>query len=469
MPNTKIATIKGPVGPKGDTGDTGSTGNTGPIGVTGGKGLTGPVGPVAVSADTNNAATLGSDSKLLVPAVPFPIADATKNGLLRKVSGNTTDLVDGTNHTQDFTAALKPTIWNVRLNSYNAIGNPNFEVDQANIGAQVTGGRVADRWILGVNGTAVVTGYQTPYGSGGVVIPGTNYVISSQTVRLFISTTQASFTGSNYIQFYTWLEGPFWRELSQGVHSLSILCQCSVSPFTFAVALRDMGASSQTTRSLVLPFTYNAGGGVLQLLTAPNLPAFPSGNFTTAPGVASLQLSITPACGPTYSAPTSGPTWQNGNFIGFTGQGNLAATSAASLYIAFVQHEPGPYCTPLIDLPFPKNLRSCQRYFAKGASYNVKLPTSGNNYRWIGSHIQGTTAVRCNVHYPVDMATSPVVTMYDYLANLNQVYLETIGNVAIASAGGDSAGILSVALSAAQTTTYQGSAVLGQWKADTGW
>jgi len=468
MPNTKTATLKGPVGLKGDTGDTGATGSTGPTGVTGGKGLTGPAGPIVVSADTNNAARLGSDSNLLVPTVPFPIADATRNGLLRQVSGLTTDLVDGTNHTQDFTTALKPTIWNVRLNSYNALGNPNFEVDQQNIAGQVTVGRVIDRWFLGVNGTAVVTGYQFPFGSGGTVIPGTNYIITAQGVRLFISTAQASLTGSNYVQFYQFVEGPAWRSLSTGVHSLSILCQCTVSPFTFAIALRDMGASLQTTQSLVLPFTYNAGGA-WQLLTAPNLPAFPSGNFTTAPGVVSYQLSITPACGPTYSAPTSGPTWQSGNFIGFTGQGNLAATSAASLYIAFVQHEPGPYCTPPIELPFPKNLRACQRYFAKGASYNVKLPTANNNYRWIGTHVQSSAACRCNIHYPVEMAKAPTISMYDYQANLNQVYLETVGNVAFSSTSGDAAGILAVNLAAAQTTTYNGSAVLGQWKADTGW
>ena len=468
MPNTKTMTLKGPTGPKGDTGNTGATGSTGPIGVTGGTGLTGPAGPIAVSADANNAARLGSDSNLLVPTSPIPIADATRSGLLRQVSGLTTDLVDGTNHTQDFTTALKPTIWSVRSNSYNAIGNPNFEVDQQNIGAQVTTGRVVDRWWLGVNGTAVVTGYQFPFGTGGTVIPGTNYIITAQSVRLFVSTAQASLTGTNYTQFYTWLEGPVWRELSQGVHSLSILCQCTVSPLTFAVALRDMGSTSTTTTSLVLPFTYNAGGA-WQLLTAPNLPAFPSGNFSTAPGVPSAQLSITPACGPTYSAPTSGPTWQSGNFIGFTGQGNLTATSGASLYIAFVQHEPGPYCTSLIELPFPKNLRSCQRYFSKSASYNIKLPTSGNNYRWIGTHVQSSTAVRCNVHYPVEMAKSPTITMYDYLANLNQVFLETVGNVAISSVTGDSAGINAVALAASQTASWNGAGVLGQWKSDTGW
>lgn len=83
--------------------------------------------------------------------------------------------------------------------------------------------------------------------------------------------------------------------------------------------------------------------------------------------------------------------------------------------------------------------------------------------------MQSSTAVRCNVHYPVEMAKSPTITMYDYLANLNQVFLETVGNVAISSVTGDSAGINAVALAASQTASWNGAGVLGQWKSDTGW
>src|SRR6516165_446511 len=79
------------------------------------QGPTGPTGPPSgVSTDSGNIATLGSDAKILVP---------------------------------------QSAITAMRLRSFNAIGNPNFEVDQRNCGNSVNfpaGGYlktfVNDRW-----------------------------------------------------------------------------------------------------------------------------------------------------------------------------------------------------------------------------------------------------------------------------------------------------------------------------------
>ena len=62
-----------------------------------------------------------------------PLADTTQDGLLRKVSGLTTDFVDGTNHCQDLGSGIKL----VMPRLFNSIGNPTFEVDQRNIGNAV--------------------------------------------------------------------------------------------------------------------------------------------------------------------------------------------------------------------------------------------------------------------------------------------------------------------------------------------
>jgi hypothetical protein len=61
-------------------------------------GLPGAAGSAAVSADSGNRATLGSDSRIYVPASSSVLADNTRNGLLKQVSGSTRDLVDGTNN-----------------------------------------------------------------------------------------------------------------------------------------------------------------------------------------------------------------------------------------------------------------------------------------------------------------------------------------------------------------------------------
>jgi hypothetical protein len=80
-----------------------------PTGGQGYLGIPGLVGPTVVSTDSGNAATLGSDSRIFVPAIA--LADNTKNGLLNQVSGSNRDLVDGTNNCAD--AAVR-TSWRKR-------------------------------------------------------------------------------------------------------------------------------------------------------------------------------------------------------------------------------------------------------------------------------------------------------------------------------------------------------------------
>src|SRR5258708_39852891 len=100
---TKTGSIRGPAGAQGATGAASTVpGPQGPQGIQGNPGPTGPAGPIP------------------------PIADATQDGLLRRVSGLTTDFIDGSNHCQ----ALQPVIWSARLRSFNTVGNPTFEVDQ---------------------------------------------------------------------------------------------------------------------------------------------------------------------------------------------------------------------------------------------------------------------------------------------------------------------------------------------------
>src|SRR4249920_1872481 len=81
-------------------------------------GAPGPIGPTAVSSDPGNIAVLGSDQLILVP---------------------------------------QSTLWSQRLRSFNAIGNPNFEVDQRLAGGVVPPNGsltfVCDRWQTAKNGT----------------------------------------------------------------------------------------------------------------------------------------------------------------------------------------------------------------------------------------------------------------------------------------------------------------------------
>src|SRR4029077_7860842 len=93
-------------------------------------------------AHASTHVTGGTD--IIVPA------SASTAGLLKQLSGNTTDFVDVTNTCQNLVTAIQPTIWSARLRSFNAIGNPTFEVSQRNAGNSVSnpssGAFVIDRW-----------------------------------------------------------------------------------------------------------------------------------------------------------------------------------------------------------------------------------------------------------------------------------------------------------------------------------
>jgi len=80
----------GAQGPQGPIGTTGLTGPQGSVGSAGPQGPQGIPGPTAVSADANNQATLGSDSRIFVPLTPAGSnANPTMNGTAAPGTGTT--------------------------------------------------------------------------------------------------------------------------------------------------------------------------------------------------------------------------------------------------------------------------------------------------------------------------------------------------------------------------------------------
>ena len=329
----------GPTGPQGNPGTTGGTGPQGPTGptgpqgnpgATGSAGPQGPAGPTTVSADAGNVATLGSDAKIYVP-------DPT------------------------------PAIWSARLRSFNAIGNPTFEVDQRNVGNQVVSGFMVDRWTPGRVGTVAYTSQRvTPSPGNQPQAPGTSFNLSNALGRIVITTAQSTLGANDYLHILQTVEGPCFRELASDVHSISMLVKSSVANLKFAVALRDSGpATTSLVKLCTIPIA-----NTWTLIQLPNLPAWPSGNFSSSPGAVGYQFSICLAAGSNMIAPAA-DTWQTGPFLGAPGMSNLAATLNATFDVGFVQHEPGAVCSTLIDKPFTQNLDECLRYYQKTYRYGV--------------------------------------------------------------------------------------------------
>jgi len=421
------STVPGPQGPQGTTG---ATGAQGPIGNTGTTGAAGPPGPSAVSANAGNIATLGSDSLILVP---------------------------------------QSTIWSVRLRSFNAVGNPNFETAQRNIRNAIVnpanGALIEDRWSAGNN--ALNPTFQGSDATGaigaGIMVPGTSYVITTGSMKITVGTQKASLAAADHVEITQLVEGPNFRPLMSDVHSCSILVRSSVPNLKFGLALRDQTNSNSLTKLCSL-----GAANTLALIQLPNLPAWPpAGVFTPSPGSIGYKLSICVACGTTLTSAANN-TFQNGNFIGAIGQDNLLATAGATFEVFFVQHEPGPLCTTLIDKPFSQNYDECLRYFCKSYNYGVALNTAS-----VGGYISQFVAASQNpiggARFPKPMAKVPSITGYSAVGGANNVYDATAPTNRAISGNYGVPG--EVGFGGFTVTTPNGGIANYQWhySADTGW
>jgi hypothetical protein len=474
MPNTKIANVTGPKGAKGTTGGTGNTGSQGPPGNTGLTGAQGLPGPRTVSANANNKAILGSDSLVYVPLPSVGLATPSASGLLQQVSGNTTDYIDGTNNSQAmYGPTSQPVIWSVRMRSINAVGNPTFEVDQRNIGnATTVQGFALDRWTLGSGGAPTPTwAFSQKQVATNVVWPGTSQVVSRSALQITLTTPQASLSTNQLLWYSTTIEGPGLRPLIGDVHSLSLLVNSSVAPFYLPIGLNDFSGLATIVYLVTIP-TANTW----TLIQLPNIPVwFSSGTWQVTPGNAGYLLSLGLAVGASKSV-TTGVIGLWGNYsnskYGAQGATNFAAQAANSTFqIGFVQHEPGPYCTPPIDCPFQENLLSCQRYWAKSNGYPRASPTNADWQdlgQFLGQAASAQTTIRLGIQFPVEMAKVPTMTFYDHTTVAGSLYVDGVGSSPVtpqlvtASQCGQAALTTGITYGA-------NSPVLGQWRADTGW
>jgi hypothetical protein len=366
--------------------------------------LTGTPSTFAPSAHASSHVTGGADV--------IALATSSARGLLTQVSGNTTDFIDGTNACQNLVTAVTPTIWNVRLFGYNAVGNPNFEVDQRNIGTSVanpaSGTFIQDRWPVIKVGTMVFACQRSPVTVPPLVIPGTNFGITNNFFTATVTTQQASLAAGDLWQINQTIEGSQLREIAGDVSSVSLLVASSVAGLKFSVAIRD---PATTTKSLVKLCTI-PNASTWTLIQLPNIPKIPSGNFSINPGAAGYLFSITLACGTTFTAPAA-DTWQSGNFVAAPGMDNFASRPVNSTFqVAFVQHEPGSQCTQLMDVPFSQNYDSCQRYFQKSMPFGTAPGTgTGIGLRCIFS-VSNPNPV-FPIFFKKTMAKNPTVTGYN--------------------------------------------------------
>jgi hypothetical protein len=412
---------------------------------------------------------LGSDNKLYVPATA--LATTTKVGSINKLTGNTTDFLDGTNAFQPLANAVQPTIWSARLRSFNALNNNAFEVDQRTAGAGVTvptgtvNSMPLDRWNIGKIGTMAGTGQQLAISPPDGVIPGTNFCISRSLLRIKVTTAQASLGAGDYWQLQQVVEGPSWRELQNDVHSISLLVRSTVANLKFGVALRDNTGSRSLTKLCAL-----GTANTWTLITLPNLPLWPAaGTFTTAPGSFAYYLHITLAAGATWTA-AANDTWQSTGVLAALGQDNFFSNAVNSQFdIAYISHEPGSQCSnPPLDLPYQQAYDNALRYFQK----TYDLGTVAGTATVVGVTTFVAPSAVANAYGPLrfhkPLAKIPTVTLYNYSTGAaNSVVDQAAVNHAGAAAGGIGiSGFYGISFTTAVTSAMP---VYAHYTADTGW
>ena len=413
------------------------------------------IAPAFVSGQVQSSSTTTGDYFLLYKA----------NGTLAKILYD--DLATSLGNSTGF----QQTIWSVRLRSFNSIGNPNFEVVQRNVGAVVTnpasGAWLEDRWVAINAGALSLTMQRQGAGIPGVAIPGTNFSISNAYERITLTTTKATLAATDNVAIRQSVEGPCLRELIGDAHSISLLVRSSVANLKFGIVLTDVSPTRSLSKLCPL-----GAANTWTLITLPNIPVWPAANFTTAVGLAGYFLYITLCAGSSEVTPAN-DTWQTGFFPGANGQDNFAANAANSTFdLAFIQHEPGPQCTTLIDCPFSGpngNLQACQRYYQKSYSYGTAVGTVTDNGVQTGIAIAYTAC--SGLKFSPTMAKPPTVTLYNRSTGAAGSVVDFGGTThtgAAANAIADS-GFAYITFAPATAGSGSGAMVGFHYTAETGW
>ncbi len=364
------------------------------------------------TAHASTHVTGGSD--IIAPA------SSSAAGLLKQLSGNTTDFVDGSNACQNLVTAIQPTIWSVRLLSLQTLGNPNFEITQRDVGIVQNSAAnnvwLCDRWQLGKVGAGTIN-IQNQSNTG-IVVPGTSYRITGRQAAFTLATPLATLAAGDYMYLQQSIEGSSYRELASDVTSISLLVQSTVANQKFSVAIR----SADVTKSLVKLCTIPTAN-IPVLITLPNIPVAPS-SFITTPGVNGYTLAIVLSCGTTLTAPAA-DTFQNGNFLGAPGMTNWSGSATNSnFYIYAVQHEPGPVCSTLMDLPFGQNLdgpMGCQRYYTKSYPYGSAPGTASIQNGLLSTIHLASQSPMLPIPFKKILAKAPTITAYAFDGTINAV------------------------------------------------
>jgi hypothetical protein len=233
--------------------------------------------------------------------------------------------------------------------------------------------------------------------------------ISNNTLRLLLTTAQASLTGSDYCALEQILEGYLALNCVGQPLVLSFWVQATL-PGIYTACLRSGGAPFQ---SCAMQYTINsANTWERKVLVLPPMPANAPSDFSNG---SALTLFFTLGSGSTLRASTANQ-WVSGNLVAGPNQVNGVASGATSFQVALVDLRPGSEPYAWDARTFDEERTLCQRRFWK--SFPLATAPAQNTGSIIGALIYramqgGSSSYDFAFPLAVTMRTPPSLTFYN--------------------------------------------------------
>jgi hypothetical protein len=296
----------------------------------------------------------------------------------------------------------------------NRIINGGMVIDQRNAGASVTLDTntrfIVDRFFAEDDSSATVTGVQSTTAPAGFI----------NSMLFTVTTADSSITAGENCQLRHWIEGLNVADLGWGTANaqtvtLSFWVRSSVTG-THSGALLNSAAN----RNYVFSYTINSAN-TFEYKTI-TIAGDTSGTWLTTNG-RGIGLFWNLGSGSTFLG-TAG-VWGSSVLFGATGSVQLFSTLNATFYITGVQLEAGTTASPFEYRQYGTELALCQRYYCK--SYQIgtvpQTSTTAGVFAIVAvtSPSSGQAGVGGGNKWPVQMRTSPTVTIYSQIGTAGKL------------------------------------------------
>jgi hypothetical protein len=300
------------------------------------------------------------------------------------------------------------------LTRKNAIINGDFQIAQRGSSwtSAATNTWLSDRWRWYHNTSAVV---DITRSSDAPTVAQAGQLFTTS-MKLDVTTADASMAASDYAFIAQAIEGYNWRALAQRTITVSFWIKSTktgtsyVSMFnandTYAVQGAFTISSADTWEKKTVTFGASPSAGTW--------------DFSNGRGA---RLHFIVALGSNYTAGTADNEWHNEAYYSGPGQINMLDNTANNLFITGVQLEAGDTATEFEYRAFQDELVLCQRYYEKSAPY-ASLPQQANDANYLFPNMQTTLGVPNGGYYgevlfKVPKRTVPTITTYPYTTPSN--------------------------------------------------